>query len=216
MKSNRRGKAGEKRLSRREKAISMYQIPLSLMNNSLISTFLHKHRFQYINDEMDFLKSVPTSRWRYVAKEKVEPCFVYRKNPTSSEVMHYDMKNIVSYLVSNKETIESEYAMYQDSQKICDNNHTFAVIDFSFWNGKKVKPTALSLKVIPGIRVGDWFYHKEYHALKGQIQKYSLKDANQNLIKEYDSFEELVKQHFDFVGTKQTFEKIIDAKSKKK
>lgn len=114
-----RGYIGISRSVRSQKAINSYEIPISMITRNLIDEFLGYEIFT--DDEISKLEKISVAKWKYVAKERVNPSSWHHTSKFYNITYHYDLKTLSDKLLSMK-NLDEEYKAYLKSKKPCTKN----------------------------------------------------------------------------------------------
>lgn len=203
------GYVGASRSVRSAQAIASYEVPLSMINKSLIKAFLNESKDDFSKDELDYLAQVSIPKWKYVAKERISATSWHHVGAFFCKTNHYDLNYVANKLLEIKDTLDEEY---QDSQKKEEISIKFGVIKVQVWGGSIKRPKLEGYDEVAGIVVGDWLFYKNNHLVNGSINKYKITANKVEWFKGYDSYSDLTKNHKEYKSTKKVFNKLISEK----
>jgi len=194
------GYVGFSRSVRSAEAVASYEVPISLINKSLIKDYLNQEE-EIKESEKQSLSNMPVGLWKYVAK-MVGPSSWHHTGSMFKETDHYSLSEIAEELTENKEIV-SQYKAYCASKKATkkDTDIIFAVIKVEEWGGSRKHPVLEGYDEVAGILKGDWVYHR--------FGKYKASARKVVSLKKYNSYAELVKANKEYKGTKKEFNALI-------
>ena len=208
------GYEGYSRSKRSADAIESYEVPLSMINKNLVNTFLNEYSLDFKEDDLDFLKKLSISKWKYIAK-KTYPSSWHHTSSYFNKTDHYSLPLIAERILEYKDSIDEEYANYKNINK--DEKITFksGVINVEVWGGTRKHPRIVGYDEVAGIIIGDWLYFKNDHSIKGSTSKYKTTANKVKWIKEYNSYADLILHHKEYKNTKRVFNSLIKEKISK-
>lgn len=203
------GYVGASRSVRSQEAINSFEVPISMINKSLIDNFIVDAKDDFSKDELEYLKTISTLKWKYVAKEKTHPSSWHHTSKYFNKTNHYSLIDIAEKIIESKNTLDKEYEAYQQDQKKEKENIKYGVIKVQVWGGSRRSPKLEGYKEAAGIIKGDWLYYKYNHLETGSVYKYKTTANKTEWIKEYNSYSELVENHKEYENTEKVFNKLI-------
>jgi len=190
------------RSTRSAEAIRNFEVPITLINKSLIDSFLNKYQNEFTKDEMKRLKNIKTSIWKFVAKEMMSPTSWHHTSSHYNKTNHYDLETIAEIILDQKNNLDLEYKEFKN--KISEKNYLYGIIEVQIWGGSRNHPKIIGTEKHVGIVKGDWLYYQDYYKIS------RLKTNANRVIKfnQYNSYADLVKEHEEYKGTVKKFNKI--------
>lgn len=209
------GYDGYSRSIRSAEAIESFEVPLSMINKELINIFLDEYESDFKHDDLDFLKKLSISKWKYIAK-KTYPSSWHHTSSYFNKTDHYSLYLIAEKILENKHSIDEEYAYYKNVN-LKDNKITYkyGVINVEVWGGTRKHPRIVGYDEVAGIIIGDWLYFKNNHSVKFSTSKYKITANKVKWIKVYDSYDNLILHHKEYKNTKRVFNSLIKEKISK-
>lgn len=202
------GYVGASRSVRSQEAITSYEVPISMFNKSLIEGFLNEYKDNFSKADLDFLKKVSMSKWKYVAKERVNASSWHHTSSYFNKTNHYDLNIIADKILEIKDTLDEECKAYQESQKK-DDGIKYGVIKVQVWGGSRKRPKLEGYTEVAGIIVGDWLFYKDNHSIGGSSNRYKTTANKVEWLKEYGSYVDLTKNHKEYKNTKKVFNTLL-------
>ena len=183
-----------------------------MITKKLIKEFLTDYDFPLF-DHAELEKTSP-ERWRFVGKVIVGNSSWHHTGSYFNRTDHYSMLEIAEAILENKDTLEEQYKEYVGSQKDAKakQEFCFGFITVQMWGGTGKRPKLLGFEDAAGIIIGDWLYYKEGHDIDGDILRYKTTANKVVLLKKYDDYDALVKEHKKLSGTKRVFNRILKEK----
>ena len=207
------GYVGASRSVRSEEAIASYEVPLSMINRSLIEDYLDENKDDFTKDELDFLSKVALQKWKFIAKTRILASSWHHTSSYFNETKHYRLATIAEKLLELKDTLDEEF---QEHQKKEETPVKFGVIKVQIWGGTRDRRKLVGYDEVAGIVVGNWLFYKINHSVNGSISKYKINANKVECFKEYDSYAYLAENNNRYKGTKKVFNKLISEKGLKK
>lgn len=203
------GYVGFSRSVRSKAAIEDFEMPLSLINKETIRDFLKEYQEEF-KQELVFLEKLSVEKWKYIAKEHTSPASWHHTSSYFNETDHYDLYDIANNIIQMKNEIDTLFNNYKNK----DNAYKYGVMKVQIWGGSRKRPKLEGHEVVSGLVIGKWLHYKSGHQKDGSTAKYKV-DANKvEWLDEYDSYDELIKEHKAFKSTKRVFNRIIKEKVK--
>lgn len=206
------GYVGASRSIRSQEAIDSFEVPVSMINKSLIEDFLNESKEDFSKVDLNYLEKVSVSKWKYIAKERVSASSWHHTSSYFNETNHYDLNTIAEKILEIKDTLDEEYKAYQESRKKEGTDVKYGVIKVQVWGGSRKRPKLEGYKEVAGIVIGDWLFYKNNHSVNGSISKYKTTANKVEWLKEYDSYADLTKNHKEYKNTKKVFNNLISEK----
>lgn len=206
------GYVGASRSVRSQEAVDSYEVPLSMINKSLIEDFLSEQE-DFSREDLSFLSKVSVSKWKYVATEKMPASSWHHTSSYFNKTHHYCLRYISEELLEMKDTLDSDYKKYRDTKRKEFPGIKYGVIKVQVWGGSRKRPRLEGYQEVAGIVLGDWLFYKNNHSSSGSIGKFKITANKVEWLKEYDSYAELVSKHNDYKNSKRVFNKLIKEKS---
>lgn len=204
------GYIGAKRSVRSQQAINSFEVPISMINKTLIKCFLDKYEDNFSKDDLTFLRKVSVEKWKFVAKRITTASSWHHTSSYFNKTRHYDLNSIAGILINIKDELDEKYKLYQWSQKEENYDIKYGVIKVQVWGGSRNRPKLKGYEEVAGMIVGDWLYYKCDHSTDGSIKKYKTSANKVEWLKEYDSYIDLTKNHEKYKNTMQVFNKLIE------
>ena len=193
------------RSTRSAEAIRNFEVPITLINKSLIDSFLNKYQNEFTKDEMKRLKNIKTSIWKFVAKEMMSPTSWHHTSSHYNKTKHYDLETIAEIILDQKNNLDLEYKEFKN--KISEKNYLYGIIEVQIWGGSRNHPKIIGTEKQIGIIINDWLYYLDF-----TIKKYKI-NANKTInYKSYKNYSELVKANPEYKNKIKYFNKIIKMK----
>lgn len=202
------GYIGASRSVRSQEALDSYEVPISMINNSLIEEFLEEE-YGFKKDDLSFLSELSAAKWKYIASERIFASSWHHTGSYFNETNHYSLLEIAEKLLEIKDTLEEDYKEYRQSKTKDIADYRFGVIKVQVWGGTRKRPKVVGHEEVAGIIVGNWLYYKRYHSAKFSSQKYKTTANKVVWLKRYDSYADLVKNHKEYKGSKKVFNALI-------
>ena len=209
------GYVGASRSVRSQEAIESYEVPVSMINRTLIEDFLNESEEYFSKADLNYLEKVSVSKWKYIAKERILASSWHHTGSYFNETNHYDLNAIAEKILDIKGTLDEEYKAYQESQKKEGTDVKYGVIKVQVWGGSRKRPRLEGHEEIAGIVIGDWLFYKNNHSINGYVGKFKITANKVEWLKEYDSYANLVKNHKDYKNSKKVFNVLIKEKGAK-
>lgn len=204
------GYIGYSRSVRSQKAIEDYELPLSLINKSIIESFLNEYEEEFPKNELSFLQKLTVKKWNFIAKEHTERSSWHHTSNYFNKTNHYDLLTVAKKAIELKEEID---ILYKENQTV-KVDYSFGVMQVQIWGGSRKHPKLIGYEIVAGVIIGDWLYFKESHNKHALISRYKASANKVNWINEFDNYDGLIKKHKDFKNTKRVFNEIIKEKIK--
>lgn len=203
------GYVGFSRSVRSERAISDFEVPLSMIKKDLLHEFLRCNDGVGLEEEdISLLEKISVSRWKAIAKEVVGASSWHHTGKLFKETDHYSLdlvaEKMIELGVERINTIYSEY-LQEKKEKEQQKNFKYGVIKVQVWGGTRKRPTIVGYDTRPGIIIGDWLYYYGW----GKISKYSTSANRVEYVNEYDTYAELVKNNKEFKGKRKELNDIL-------
>lgn len=208
------GYVGISRSVRSQEAIESYEVPISMINKTLVYDFLNDYEESFDKEDLDYLRTVSVGKWKYVARECTSPTSWHHTGSYFNRTNHYDLCDIATKILKMKDVLDKEYKSYKLTSKLTVNkgNIEYGVINVQVWGGSRKRPRIEGYEEVAGIIIGDWLFYKSNHAIKGVVNKYKTTANKVEWLKRYDSYAELVKNHKNYTGSKKVFDELIKDK----
>lgn len=202
------GYVGFSRSVRSERAISDFEVPLSMIKKDLLHEFLRCNDGMGLEEEdISLLEKISVSRWRVIAKV-VGASSWHHTGKLFKETDHYSLDLVAEKMlelgVERINTIYSEY-LQEKKEKEQQKKFRYGVIKVQVWGGTRKRPTIVGYDTRPGIIIGDWLYYYGW----GKISKYSTSANRVEYVNEYDTYAELVKNNKEFKGKRKELNDIL-------
>ena len=205
------GYVGASRSVRSQEAVDSYEVPLSMINKSLIEDFLDEQE-DFSSDDLSFLNKTSVAKWKYVANERISASSWHHTSSYFNKTDHYSLYAIAEKMLKIKDTLDYDYKAYCQSKKKDIPNVKYGVIKVQVWGGTRNRPRLEGYEEVAGIVVGDWLFYKNNHSINGVINKFKITANKVEWIKEYDSYADLVKNYKDYKNSKKVFNVLIKEK----
>lgn len=207
------GYIGSKRSVRSQNAIEDYEVPLTMINKSLIEEFLDENKDDFNSEDLIFLKKLKVTQWKYIASQRILPSSWHHTSSFFNKTDHYSLLYIAKKAIEIKDSIDLDFEKYKEKIKKEKENKKeefkYGVINVEVWGGTRNHPKVVDYHEVSGIIIGNWlYYHDKYEG----ILKYKTNANKVVWIKEYNSYAELVKKHSQYKNTKRIFNEIIKLK----
>lgn len=184
------------RSERSLQAINNFEVPLSMINRTLITDFLNDNYFT--EEELNHLKQARVCDWKSTAKRVGRSSWHHTSN-YYNKTDHYSMQEIAEELLEYP--VECFKPCKEDTEPI---EYDFGYIVVQVWGGTRNHPKVIGEDVQTGIIKGDWLFY-------GANSRYKV-NANKTLVvKRYPDYKTLVKNHPEYKGTKKRFNALIKA-----
>lgn len=204
------GYVGYSRSIRSQAAIEDYELPLSLINKSVIESFLNEHKEDYSENELLFLQKLAVIKWKFIAKEYARRSSWHHTGSHFNKTDHYDLLTVASKAIDLMKDIDH---LYKDSQNV-KSEHTFGVAKVQIWGGSRKFPKLVGHEVVAGVVIGNWLHYKEDHEKQATTSRYKTNANKTVMFHEFDSYDELVKEFKEFKNTKRVFNHLVKEKVK--
>jgi len=193
------GYEGYSRSVRSQTAIDDYEMPLSMFKKSVIEDFILD------NPDFEGLKNVSVSLWKFSAKQNGSSSW-HHTGKFFNETDHYDMYEAANNLSKNLEQIKAEYKSFRanvnkEKQQL-KSSATYCVLEEQIWGGTRKHPHITGYEKVAGIKIGDWVY-----SINGS--KYNAYARKAENMWNYNSYNDLIKEHTEFKSTKVKFNHLI-------
>lgn len=99
---------------RSQKAIDDYEVPISLINKTLIEDFMFENEFS--DSDEKYLSTLSISFWKFAA-EKNGASSWHHTSKFFNETNHYNILNVANFILENKEYLKSSYGKYLKSKR---------------------------------------------------------------------------------------------------
>lgn len=205
------GYVGASRSVRSQEAVDFYEVPMSMINKSLIEDFLDEQE-DFSSDDFSFLSKLSVAKWKYIANERVSASSWHHTSSYFNETYHYSLYAIAEKMLEIKDTLDSDYKAYCESKKKDIPNIKYGVIKVQVWGGSRKRPRLEGYEEVAGIVVGDWLFYKNNHSINGYLGKYKTTANKVEWLKEYDSYADLTKNHKEYKSSKKVFNTLIKEK----
>lgn len=202
------GYVGASRSIRSQEAVTSYEVPISMINKSLVEDFLNEYKDNFSKVELDFLKKVSISKWKYVAQERINASSWHHTSSYFNKTNHYALTVVAEKLLEIKDTLNKDYGVYLESQKK-DDGFKYGVIKVQVWGGSRKRPKLEGYTEVAGIIVGDWLFYKDNHSVSGSSNRFKTTANKVEWLKEYDSYADLAKNHKEYKNTKKVFNTLL-------
>lgn len=206
------GYVGARRSVRSQKAVDSFEVPISMINKSLIEDFLSEYEDDFSKADLNYLEKVSVTKWKYIAKERVTASSWHHTSSYFNKTKHYNLNAVAEKILEIKETLDEEYIAYKESQKKEGADVKYGVIKVQVWGGSRKRPKLEGYEEVAGIIIGDWLFYKNNHSVNGSISKYKTTANKVEWLKEYDSYAALTKNHEEYKNTKKVFNNLISEK----
>lgn len=203
------GYVGASRSERSQAAIENYEMPISMMSKSIIDTFLSLTRDDFDPIHYDLLKSTPVSKWRFVAKTKMQRSSWHHTSSRFNKTDHFSLHAIAEKILEVSDTLEDEYRAHLNHAKTSAPAVKYGVICVQVWGGSKAHPKVIGHEQAAGIIQGEWLYYKTNHLANGATQKYKTTANKVDWITVYPTYRELTQNHPEYKKTKAVFNALI-------
>lgn len=207
-----KGYVGASRSVRSQEAIESYEVPVSMINKTLISEFLFDHEDDFSSKALKFLKSVSVAKWKYIAKDKVPSTSWHHTSSYYNRTHHYDLYTVAQELIRVKDTLQQDYKAYKQEKDQTVADIEFAVMKVQVWGGTRKRPKLEGFEEVAGIIIGDWLYFKDDHDIQKKVKRYKYIANKVEWVEKYASYETLIKKHKSYKNTKRVFNKLISEK----
>lgn len=214
------GYVGTSRSVRSQRAIASYEVPITMINKSLVESFLGNDEFveDFSNEDLAYLKTITISKWKYIAKERMWESSWHHTGKYFQETDHYNLIEIAEKLIELKNVLDEDYRNYLEECRLAKEaetaNFKFGVIVVNIWGGTRSHPHITGTEKAAGIVKGDWLYYTYAHRLTTSIRKYKTDSRNVVSFENFDSYTDLVKKHPEYKSTKKIFNRLIKEKIK--
>lgn len=208
---------GYSRSTRSSIDIDNYEMPLSMINKDVITSFLSRYNdkdFNYyfsINDkeEINKIRKLSVAVWKFICKENGRSSW-HHTSSYFNKTDHYSLDSALEYISENGlDNILKKYEEEKAKNKK-SVDYKFGVIEVEVWEGSRNYKRIIGTEKQAGIVIKDWIYFK---LGKDTISKYKT-SANKVLsFKEYDTYDELVSENKEYKNTKRTFNFLIKEKA---
>lgn len=197
------GYVGSSRSVRSRNAIKNYEMPLSMINRSIIQDLIDEY------PEYESLRKVPVSIWKY-ASENDGASSWHHTGKYFNQTDHYDLLEIADMLSEKLDEITADYKEAKKAKKAekqqLKKEATYCILEVQIWGGTRKHPKLLGTEYVAGLRIGNWMY-----SINGS--KYKV-DANKVVGQwDYQTYDEMVKKNKEFKSTKRKFNKIVKEKN---
>jgi hypothetical protein len=104
------GYIGRSRSVRSQRAIDSYEVPLSMINKSLIEEYLDEIEVaeELSADDINYLRALTISRWKFGAKRNGAASW-HHTSKFYNETLHYSLDEIADYILNDREWFEEAY-----------------------------------------------------------------------------------------------------------
>ena len=200
-----KGYIGNSRSVRSQEAINNYEVPISMINKSLVQEYLEDNPDEFSPLQIEKLRTYSIAKWRYVAKIRVFPSSWHHTSKMYNKTDHYCLETIAKYMLDHPDFVVS-FQYYNETPE--NPIAKYGVIKVQMWGGSRKYPKLEGYSEVAGIVIGDWLYYVSGNGIS------RLKtDANKvESFYCYDSYAELVKHHKDYKGTVKTFNALLKVK----
>lgn len=208
------GYVGSSRSIRSNQAIDNYEVPLNMINKSLVKNFLKENNGNFTNEELEYLQHLSIAKWKYTATQKTHSTSWHHTSSYFNKTNHYDLADIADTILEIKDTLDNDYKEYLSTLKKekeeTKQNFKYGVIHVQVWGGTAKRPKLIGYDDVAGIIIDNWFFYKDGHS----ISKYSTSANKVETLERYNSYAELVKNHKEYKNTKKIFNTILSEKIK--
>jgi len=111
------GYIGRSRSVRSQKAIDSFEVPISLINRTLVEKFLDQYKDFYSINELAILKKASVAKWKYIAKMKVSSSSWHHTSYRYNRTSHYKLTSLAEVLIRNHNVLDTEYKAYRTSRE---------------------------------------------------------------------------------------------------
>lgn len=205
-----KGYIGYSRSKRSQEAIEGFEVPLSLINRSLINEFLEENKESFNSEEYLFLQKLAINKWKYIATDRTKAASWHHTSKHFNRTDHYRLMDIALNLIRFKDSLDDDYKQFKDKQK--NNDYSYGVIKVQVWGGSKRYPKIVDYETEIGIVKGDWLYY----LVGNTIKKYKLTANKTEWFEIFDTYKDLVKSFNEYKGTVKRFNQIIKLTNSKK
>lgn len=207
------GYIGYSRSERSLEAISNYEVPLNSIKKDLIVSFLNEYRNDFSENEIEELKSISVSIFKYAAKV-VGPSSWHHTSKYYNKTDHYSLYSIAELILSDKVSLINKYNKSKEIEKV--KTYEYGVIKVLVWGGTRKRPKVIGEEKVAGIIIDGWLYYAEDNSTSKYrtINKYNIYANKVVDLDRYNSYEELIKAHKEYKSTKRYFNSLIKEKIK--
>lgn len=205
------GYVGASRSVRSQESVDSYEVPISIINRTLIEDFLDEQE-DFSHEDLKFLNKVSVAKWKYVANERISASSWHHTSSYFNETYHYSLYSISDKILEIKDTLDVDYKEYRDSKKKEVSNVKYGVIKVQIWGGSRKRPRLEGYEEVAGIVIGDWLFYKNNHSINGYVSKFKTTANKVEWLKEYDSYSDLIKHHKEYKSSKKVFNSLAKEK----
>lgn len=197
------GYVGYSRSVRSEEAISRDEVPLSMINKSLMTEVIEEADIE--KEQKEYLKTLSVSLWKQLAKQMGRTSW-HHTGKHFNKTDHYDLETLVYWTLENPKIVE-DLVNYTKKPKE-KPTYSYGYISTNIWGGTRKYPKVVGQEERVGIVVGDWLY-----ATDGTRVKTS--GNNVTAYKVFDTYRELTKALPQYKNQVKWFNRIIKQKKLK-
>lgn len=201
------GYVGYSRSKRSQSAIENYEVPYSLINGKMISSFLQENEDEFSDNDLKYLQSQTITMWKYVAKEIEGSSSWHHTSSYFNETDHFDLLLVAERMIDiGEKELKNRYKAYKERNEKSKLDYKYGFISVQVWGGSRKRPRLIGYDEVFGIVYGNWLYY----LVDGEgVKRYKIHSNKVEKFQEYSTLEMLQKEHHYVEVNKQYFDEIL-------